>query len=295
MRSFAVLGYGPAGRKGKFFVAELVIRQIPVLSDNYVHLAHDPDSGMTAAVDPAVAPPVLQAASEQGWRITHILNTHHHHDHTGGNLDIKEATGCVIVGPRAERDRIPGIDVAVGEGDAYALGDQPARVFEVPGHTLGHIAWWFAQSRILFSGDTLFLMGCGRLFEGTPEQMWHSLGKLRALPPETRIYCGHEYTLANARFALTVDPDNAALIARSDRVRAMRAAGQSTVPGSLGEELATNPFLRADQPSLQAITGTPGDAVGTFAAIRRRKDIFRPETDRMTISNQPVSTRSDVL
>lgn len=274
MRCSAVLGYEAAGRKGKFLMAELIIRQIPVLQDNYVYLAHEPDSETTAVVDPSLAPPVLQAAAELGWRITHILNTHHHHDHTGGNLEIKEATGCIIVGPRADRDRIPGIDVAIGDGDEYALGDQLGRVFDVPGHTRGHIAVWFAQSRALFSGDTLFLMGCGRLFEGTPEQMWHSLGKLRTLPPETRIYCGHEYTLANARFALTVDPDNAALIARSERVRTMRAAGQSTVPGSLGDELATNPFLRADQPSLQAMTGTQGDPVATFAAIRHRKDVF---------------------
>jgi hydroxyacylglutathione hydrolase len=255
-------------------MAELVIRQIPVLSDNYVYLAHEPESGATAVVDPSVAPPVLDLAATLGWRITHILNTHHHPDHTGGNLAIKDATGCVIVGPRADRDRIPGIDVALGDGDTYALGDQVARAFDVPGHTRGHIALWFAQSHALFCGDTLFLMGCGRLFEGTPEQMWRSLGKLRALPPETRVYCAHEYTLSNARFAVTVDPGNAALAARAERVKAMRAAGEPTVPATLGEELATNPFLRADQPALQAATGTAGDPVATFAAIRQRKDIF---------------------
>lgn len=255
-------------------MSELVIRQILVLRDNYVYLLHDPDTGATAAVDPSVAEPVLRAVADLGWRLTHVLNTHHHHDHTGGNLEIKAATRCTIVGPRADRDRIPGIDVAVGDGDSYDLGAQRAQIFDVPGHTRGHIAYWFQGSRALFCGDTLFLMGCGRLFEGTPEQMWHSLGKLRALPPQTRVYCGHEYTQANARFALTVEPDNAALVARAGLVDALRAEGKSTIPGTMADEVATNPFLRADQPSLQRAAGAPGDAVATFAAIRRQKDSF---------------------
>jgi len=255
-------------------VSELIIRQIPVLRDNYVYLIREPASAATAVVDPSVAAPVLDMLEETGWRLTHILNTHHHHDHTGGNIEIKAATHCIIVGPRADRDRIPGIDVAVGEGDEYALGGAVARVFDVPGHTRGHIAYWFVESRALFCGDTLFLMGCGRLFEGTPEQMWRSLGKLRALPPETRVYCGHEYTQANARFALTVEPQNADLVARASAVDALRAAGRPTVPATLGEEVATNPFLRADRSSLQAAAGTPGDPVATFAAIRKRKDNF---------------------
>ncbi len=226
---------------------KLVIRQIPVLKDNYVYLLHDPAGNATAVVDP---------------------------DHTGGNAELKAATGCTIVGPRADRDRIPGIDIELGEGDDYLLGTQRARIFDLPGHTRGHIAFWFPDSEALFCGDTLFIMGCGRLFEGTPEQMWRSLGKLRRLPPETRIYCAHEYTQSNARFALTVDPGNPALIERSRRVDGMRAEGRPTVPGTLAEELATNPFLRADQPALQAAAGTPGDAIATFAAIRRRKDTF---------------------
>lgn len=255
-------------------MTELIIRQIPVLNDNYVYLLHEPKRGVTAAVDPAVAAPVLKMLADTGWRLTHILNTHHHGDHTGGNLELKAATGCTIVGPRADHARIPGIDVEVGEGDEYALGAAAARVFDVPGHTRGHIAYWFSGSRALFCGDTLFLMGCGRLFEGTPAQMWTSLGKLRVLPPDTRVYCAHEYTQSNARFALTVEPANAALAERARLVDALRAAGRPTVPATLGEELATNPFLRADQPSLQAAAGTPGDAVATFAAIRRRKDVF---------------------
>jgi hydroxyacylglutathione hydrolase len=255
-------------------MSELVIRQIPVLRDNYVYLLHDEASGATGVVDPSVAEPVLAQLAETGWRLTHILNTHHHADHTGGNLEIKRATGAIVVGPRADRDRIPGIDVAVADGERYALGSEMAEVFDVPGHTRGHIAYWFKDARALFCGDTLFLMGCGRLFEGTPEQMWHSLGKLRRLPGETRVYCGHEYTQANARFALTVDPENAALVARARRVDALRAEGESTVPGTMADELATNPFLRADQPALQEAAGAPGDPVATFAAIRRRKDVF---------------------
>jgi hydroxyacylglutathione hydrolase len=255
-------------------MSALVIRQIPVLKDNYVYLAHDKETGATAAVDPAVAQPVLDVLKAEGWRLTHILNTHHHNDHTGGNRELKEATGCVIVGPRADRDRIPGIDIEVGDGDTYMLGHAKATVFDVPGHTRGHIAYWFGESEALFCGDTLFIMGCGRTFEGTAAQMWNSLSKLKALPPETRVYCAHEYTQANARFALTVEPDNRDLIARAARVAAMRAENQPTVPGTLAEELLTNPFLRADRPALQAAEGAPGDPVATFASIRLKKDKF---------------------
>jgi hydroxyacylglutathione hydrolase len=255
-------------------MTELTIRQIPVLRDNYVYLIRDPDSDATGAVDPSVAGPVLDALKETGWCLTHILNTHHHADHTGGNLDLKAATHCTIVGPRADRDRIPGIDIAVGDGDSYGFGERHARVFDVPGHTRGHIAYWFADSRALFCGDTLFIMGCGRLFEGTAAQMWDSLGKLKSLPPETRVYCAHEYTQNNARFALTVDPGNADLRARAQRVDEMRARNVPTVPGTIGEELLTNPFLRADQKPLQELAGTVGDPVATLAEIRHRKDNF---------------------
>ncbi|MGE0665000.1 MAG: hydroxyacylglutathione hydrolase [Sphingomonadales bacterium] len=253
----------------------LEIHQIPVLSDNYVYLAHDAATGKTAVVDPAVHEEVLEALAAKGWTLTHILNTHHHADHTGGNMALKEATGCTIVGPRADRERIPGIDVEVGDGDSYALGESVAKVFDVPGHTRGHIAFWFEDSDALFCGDTMFALGCGRLFEGTPQQMWTSLSKLRALPPETQVYCAHEYTKSNAAFAITVEPQNGALVARKSMIDDMRARGERTVPSTLAEEIATNPFLRPDSPDLQATLGMVGaPLVEVFAETRRRKDNF---------------------
>lgn len=253
----------------------LQIHQIPVLSDNYVYLIRDPETEATAAVDPAVAGPVLDALDHLGWKLTHILNTHHHHDHVGGNLELKRARGCTIVGNRADARRIPGLDVGVAEGDEVALGNQRAKVIEVYGHTVGHIAYWFEGSSALFCGDTLFALGCGRLFEGTPAQMWSSLEKLRALPDDTRVYCAHEYTQANAAFALSVDPDNRALRERAEQVRVLRAKDKPTVPSTVAEERATNPFLRADAEALKRAASLPsGDAVAVFAEIRRQKDVF---------------------
>ncbi|MBI1181467.1 MAG: hydroxyacylglutathione hydrolase [Alphaproteobacteria bacterium] len=253
----------------------LEIHQIPVLSDNYVYLALDVETGKTAVIDPAVHEEVLAALDEKGWMLSHILNTHHHADHTGGNLALKERIGCRIVGPRADRDRIPGIDVALGEGDTFTLGKSVARVFDVPGHTRGHIAYWFEADNALFCGDTLFALGCDRLFEGTPQQMWDSLSKLRALPPQTRVYCAHEYTQANAAFAVTVEPQNRALVARKAVIDDFRAIGRRTVPSILAEELATNPFLRPDSPDLQRTLGMEGaPLVDVFAETRRRKDRF---------------------
>lgn len=223
----------------------LEIVRIPVLSDNYVWLVHEPKSGEAMVIDPAVAPPVLAEAEERGWKISHIWNTHWHPDHTGGNAGIKAATGCTITGPEAEAERIPTLDVQVKEGDVVRLGSVEARVIEVPAHTAGHIAYHFSTEEVAFVGDTLFAMGCGRLFEGTAEQMYSNMRKLEALGDDTAIYCAHEYTLSNGRFALTVEPGNAALVERMDEVTAMRERGEATVPTSIALERATNPFMRA--------------------------------------------------
>lgn len=223
----------------------LEIIRIPVLSDNYVWLVHEPDSGETMVVDPAVAEPVLAEAGARGWRITQIWNTHWHPDHTGGNAAIKEATGCRITGPGAERERIPTLDVLVKEGDTVRLGAVEAQVIDVPAHTAGHIAYHFDSEQVAFVGDTLFAMGCGRLFEGTAAQMFSNMRKLEALGDDTAIYCAHEYTLSNGKFALTAEPDNAALIARMAEVTAMRERGEATVPTTIALERATNPFMRA--------------------------------------------------
>lgn len=253
----------------------LDIRQIPVLKDNYVYLIREGTSGAVGVVDPAVAAPVLAEAARLGWRITHVLNTHHHGDHVGGNLEIQAATGCTIVGPAHDPDRIPGMAIQVKDGDTYRFGNEAAQVFFVPGHTRGHIAYWFKESAALFCGDTMFSIGCGRLFEGTAQQMWASLSQLRALPADTRIYCAHEYTESNIRFAVTVEPANAALRAYEAEVKTKRAANIPTVPSTLGLERSANPFLRADTPELQAAIAMAGeDPVAVFAEVRRRKDVF---------------------
>lgn len=223
----------------------LEIIRIPVLSDNYVWLVHEPVSGETMVVDPAVAEPVLAEAEARGWTITQIWNTHWHPDHTGGNAAIREATGCTITGPAAEAERIPTLDRTVAEGDVARLGAIEAHVLDVPAHTAGHIAFHFPAEQAAFVGDTLFAMGCGRLFEGTAAQMFANMRKLEALGDATRIYCAHEYTQSNGRFALTVEPDNAALVARMEQVNAMRERGEPTVPTTIALERATNPFMRA--------------------------------------------------
>ncbi len=226
-------------------MGKLDIIRIPVLSDNYVWLVHDSDSGETMVVDPAVAEPVMEEADRRGWPITAIWNTHWHPDHTGGNAGIKAKTGCEIIAPAAERERIPTADRLVSEGDIVKLGAHSSTVLEVPAHTSGHIAYHFADEHVIFVGDTMFAMGCGRLFEGTAEQMYANMQRLGELDDATQVYCAHEYTLSNARFAITVDPDNVALAARLKAVEIDRAKGIATVPTTIAAERATNPFLRA--------------------------------------------------
>ena len=252
----------------------LIVHQFACLSDNYGYLVHDPASGETVAIDTPDADAYLAQADARGWRITQIWNTHWHPDHAGGNEAIKAQTGCLVVAPEAEAARIAAIDRTVGQGDTVALGAYGADVIDVGGHTLGHVAYHLPAAGIAFVGDSLFALGCGRMFEGTAPQFWASLQRLKALPGETLIYCAHEYTASNARFALHADPENAALADYAAQITALRATGQPTVPTVLSRELATNPFLRADDPGMEARWGG-GDAVATFAALRAAKDSFR--------------------
>jgi len=253
----------------------LIIDILPALRDNYIYVLRDRKSRHAAVVDPSEAGPVVDFLKSQNLILTHIFNTHHHPDHVGGNLTLKTATKCLIVGPASDKERIPGIDIALDDHDTYAFGDHPAQVFFVPGHTRGHIAFWFYQDSVLFCGDTLFACGCGRLFEGTPAQMWSSLRRLRDLPNHTRIYCGHEYTEANIRFALNLDPQNNALVQRQAQVRKRREQNQSSLPALMSEEKITNPFMRCDDAKFISDLGlgdlSPEQA---FAEIRRRKDNF---------------------
>jgi hydroxyacylglutathione hydrolase len=256
-------------------MSALDIHMFPCLSDNYGYLLRDAATGVTAAIDTPDAAAILAALESRGWRLTHILNTHHHADHVGGNLELKRRTGCRIVGPRADAARIPGIDEDVGEGDQFMLGTRRVRVHDTPGHTRGHIIYVLPDDGAAFVGDTLFAMGCGRLLEGTPAQMWSSLQKIARLPTDTRLYCAHEYTQANARFALSVEPQNAALVARARNVDALRAAHRATIPTTVADELATNPFLRPSSRDLQTTIGLLGAAdVDVFARTRALKDAF---------------------
>jgi len=253
----------------------LNIVQIPVLTDNYSYLLHDPVSLETAAVDPALAQPVLDELAKRGWQLTYIFNTHHHHDHVGGNLELKAKTACQIIGPAADKHRIPGIDRCVSDRDVVMMGGYSAQVLETHGHTSGHIVYYFASENALFCGDTLFVMGCGRLFDGTIGQLWQSLQKLQTLPAATRIYCAHEYTQNNGRFALTLEPQNPALQEKMAWVNQLRANGQPTVPSTIAEELATNPFMRTDSVELQTSLGLVGkSSLDIFTAMRALKDRF---------------------
>jgi hydroxyacylglutathione hydrolase len=251
----------------------LEVHQFPCLSDNYGFLLHDPASSETACIDTPDADEYIRQAAARGWQITQIWNTHWHPDHAGGNEAIKAATGCTITAPAAEADRIAGVDHKVGQGDRVTLGSWSAQVIDVGGHTLGHCAFYLPEAGIAFVGDSVFALGCGRMFEGTAPQFWASLQRIKALPSATLLYCAHEYTASNARFALHADPDNAELAAYAKDIAEARARGLPTVPAKLDRELATNPFLRADDPALQARWGN-GDAVTTFAALREAKNSF---------------------
>ncbi|WP_120500243.1 hydroxyacylglutathione hydrolase [Roseovarius sp. EL26] len=253
----------------------LQIETIPCLSDNYAFLAHDAETGQTAVIDVPEAAPILAALERTGWTLSHVFLTHHHYDHVDGLTELLAAAPATVIGAAADAHRLPPLDVAVGEGDSVAVGSQTGHVLDVSGHTVGHIAIHFPESSVAFTADSLMALGCGRVFEGTMPQMWESLQKLAALPQDTVIYSGHEYTQSNARFALSVDPENEALQKRAAEIDAARAENRPTVPSTLAEELATNPFLRAGNSILQAQLGMEGvDAETTFAEIRQRKDRF---------------------
>jgi hydroxyacylglutathione hydrolase len=247
----------------------------PCLTDNFGVLLHDPDSGATASIDAPEAAAVEAALAKTGWRLTDILVTHHHADHTAGVPDLKRQHKCRVVVPRAEAQRIALVDETVGEGDIVHVGALEGRVLETPGHTAGHISYFMPADKLAFVGDTLFSIGCGRVIEGNAEMMWNSLLKLRNLPDDTRFYCGHEYTAANIRFAKTIEPNNARLAARGEEVRRLIAAGKPTIPAIIGAEKAENPFLRADLAEVAKAVGLAGSpAWKVFAEIRERKNRF---------------------
>ena len=251
---------GVDAKHGRMVMGRLQVSAVPVLSDNYVWLITDPDTGETAAVDPSVTEPVLEAIAAKGLTLTQVLNTHWHPDHTGGNQGIKSATGCTITAPDEAR-KVGEIDRAVSEGDRVTVAGAEAVVWDIPAHTAGHIAYYFEDEGMIFVGDTMFAMGCGRLFEGTAGQMYSNMQRIAALPDDVRIYCGHEYTLANAHFASHVEPDNADVSRRLERAAAMRGRGEITLPTTVAEERATNPFVRASDAE-------------EFARLRAEKDSF---------------------
>jgi hydroxyacylglutathione hydrolase len=253
----------------------LNVEPIPCLTDNYAYLLYDPKDRLCAVVDPSEPEPVMRALARRGLNLTHILNTHHHFDHTGGNVPLKKEFDAIVVGPEKDRERIPALDIGVSETAPWQFGSHKGRILEIPAHTRAHIAFVFEDERIAFTGDTLFAMGCGRLFEGTPQMMWSSLSKLMQLPDEMQIYCGHEYTLSNGRFALTIEPNNPNLQARVREVEQLRTQSQPTIPSTMGLEKTTNPFLRPDSIEIRRTLGMEdADDVSVFGEIRRRKDVF---------------------
>ena len=252
------------------------VHQFACLQDNFGVLVHDPATGATAAIDVPEAAPVLKALADKGWTLTDILVTHRHADHVQGIPEVKQHfPKARVVAPRGEADRVPMVDVKAGEGDYIKVGKLTAKVIETPGHTIGHIVYWFEDDNLLFAGDTLFSLGCGRVMEAPMAVMWDSLEKLAELPGETQVYCGHEYTLANGKFALTVDPANVMLKEHLEKATALRAAGQFTIPSTIALELAINPFLRADEQDVRVAVGMPdADPADVFAEIRERKNKF---------------------
>lgn len=249
------------------------IELVPCLTDNYAVILHDPASGTTLLVDAPDVSPIAEALERRGWRLTHILITHHHRDHVAGLAELRMKSGARAIGPAEEAERIGDLDTTVRDGDRLVIGPFAIEVIATPGHTLGHVSYHLPEQGFLFSGDTLFALGCGRLLEGTAEQMWTSLGRLAALPANTLVYCGHEYTLSNARFALTIEPGNVALVQRAAAVAELREAGRPTIPSTIGMERATNPFLRVGEPAVATAAGLAGaPALDVFAAIRRMKD-----------------------
>lgn len=254
----------------------LIVEQFTCRTDNFGVLIHDDSARLTASIDAPESAPIQARLRDKGWHLNLILTTHHHGDHVEANIALQNAYSCTVTGPAEESDRIPGITDKVRGGDTFVFGGFEMRVIATPGHTLGHVCYWLPGAAIVFTADTLFALGCGRIFEGTPEMMWASLQRLAALPDETQVYCGHEYTEANARFAVTVEPDNADLVARAEEVRRLLAAGKPTLPTTIGLEKRTNPFLRAGEPSIRARLGMENAAPAeVFAEIRKRKDHFR--------------------
>uniref|UniRef100_A0A7S4EWL3 hydroxyacylglutathione hydrolase n=1 Tax=Chrysotila carterae TaxID=13221 RepID=A0A7S4EWL3_CHRCT len=252
------------------------VEQFRALNDNYAFLVHDASTGATMAIDTPEVSPIMDVLNRRGWKLSHVLNTHHHHDHAGGNLELKRLTGCKIIGPAGEASRIPGIDTPVGGGDSFEVGNLRFQVIDVGGHTKGHIAFYNEEMKSAFVGDSLFALGCGRLFEGTPEQAWASLQRLAALPPDTKVYCAHEYTEANLRFALSVDSANPDLQDRAKVIKQLRSEGKPTVPTSIELELMTNPFMRASNAELRAQLGVSPEEkdAAVFGKLRKMKDKF---------------------
>lgn len=254
-------------------VAKLKVFQFPAREDNYAVILHDPQSGTTIAIDAPEHEPMADVLADKRARLTHILTTHHHPDHVEANVALKDEHGCTIIGPKEEADRIPGIDRTTSEGEVLDVGGHRVEVIATPGHTLGQVAYYFPDQKLLFAADALFALGCGRIFEGTPRQMHESLQKLAALPDDTKVYAGHEYTLSNAKFAVTVDPDNAELIARVREIEELRDNGKPTLPTTIAKEKATNPFLRPHDAAIRANLGmTDASDEEVFTEIRARKD-----------------------